>query len=326
MSAQTGRFRVLVTGGDGFVGRHLVRALAAALPDRSEVIVGSLARDASPDTGPARQVALDITDADEVRAVIAAEQPTHLFHLAAIAAVSTAQRNVRQTWAVNFGGTLNIAIAVSEAAPACRVLYCSSAEVYGANFRSGLALSENAPLDPINPYGASKAAADLMIGQMSRQGLRAIRLRPFNHIGPGQRRHFVVPDFASQIAAIEHGTQEPVMRVGNLTARRDFLDVRDVVDAYVRAVLRFDDLPPGEPINIASGRAISIRDVLDILVSLSSKKIEIVEDPALMRSNDTPVVVGDAGRARGLLGWAPRLSISDTLAAVLDDCRGARSA
>jgi GDP-4-dehydro-6-deoxy-D-mannose reductase len=311
------RFRILVTGGDGFVGRYLVQALGAALPAGHEIIVGTLANGGSPGREDVRRVVLDITDAERVRAVLAEERPTHVFHLAAIAAVQTARLDVRKTWAVNFGGAFNLALAVSEVIPECRVLYCGSAQVYGGNFRAGHAVDESTALDPIDAYGASKAAADLMIGQMAKQGLRAIRLRPFNHTGAGQGEGFVVPDFAAQISAIERGGQEPVIKVGNLKSRRDLLDVHDVVDAYVRAVLRFDEVPPGAAINVASGEAISVGEILNMLLSLSPRRIEVRQDIDRVRSSDIPVILGDASLARRLLGWKPQRAIADTLHTVL---------
>jgi GDP-4-dehydro-6-deoxy-D-mannose reductase len=206
--------------------------------------------------------------------------------------------------------------------PDCRVLFCSSGLVYGMSGQGARPFDETAPFDPGDAYGASKAAADLMVGQMAKQGLRAIRLRPFNHTGPGQSEHFVVPAFAAQIAKIERGEQDAVMKVGSLTNRRDFLDVRDVVDAYVRARLRFDDLPSGCVLNVASGRTVSMREVLDMLLALSPKKIEIMEDPGRVRSNDASIVVGDASLARRLLGWEPRTTIGVTLSSVLEHYRG----
>lgn len=320
MSADLPPPRVLVTGGDGFVGRYLVRALGAVLPSGHEIIVGTHGPSAE-DMAGARQVPLDVTDAGQVSSVLAAERPTHVFHLAAIAAIGAARSNVRQTWAVNFGGALNVAIAVAETVPDCRLLYCGSGAVYGSNASAGRPFDERAPLDPADAYGASKAAADLMVGQMAKQGLRAIRLRPFNHTGPGQSEHFVVPAFAAQIAKIERGEQDPVMKVGSLTNRRDFLDVRDVADAYARAVLRFDDLPSGCVLNVASGRAVSMREILDMLLALSPDKIEIREDPGRVRSNDASVVVGDASLARRLLDWEPHTAIGATLSSVLDHYR-----
>jgi len=296
-----------------------VQALSAALPD-GEIIVGTLAG-VPPHSGGARRIALDITDAERVRMVLAAERPTHVFHLAAIAAVQTARLDVRQTWAVNFGGAFNVALAVAEIIPDCRLLYCGSAQVYGGNFRAGHAVDESTAFDPIDAYGASKAAADLMIGQMAKQGLRAIRLRPFNHTGAGQGKGFVVPDFAAQIAAIERGEQEPVIKVGNLESRRDLLDVHDVADAYVRAVLHFNEIPPGAAINVASGEAISVGQILSMLLSLSPRSIEVVQDAERVRSSDISVIRGDASLARRLLGWKPQRAIADTLRAVLEHYR-----
>jgi GDP-4-dehydro-6-deoxy-D-mannose reductase len=156
---------------------------------------------------------------------------------------------------------------------------------------------------------------------MALNGLRVIRFRPFNHTGPGQTDQFVVPAFASQIARIEAGLQSPVLRVGNLDAQRDFLDVRDVVDAYVLAVEKSDDLPTGTILNIASGRPRRIRELLDHLLSLSRRDITVEADPARQRPNDTPVFAGDASRARRMLGWAPRRDIQDTLLEILNACR-----
>ena len=177
--------RVLITGASGFVGRHLIDALAA-LPDTPEIVAGTYGEEAT-DFVQARAVPLDVTDAERTLAVIQAEKPTHVMHLAGISVISQANRDVRKTWDVNTQGTLNVVLAIKEGAPTCRLLFCSSAQVYGGSFRSGKPLAEDAPLDPENLYAASKAAADILVGQMAKAGLRAIRLRPFNHTGPGQR-------------------------------------------------------------------------------------------------------------------------------------------
>ena len=319
MSSTDAFVRILVTGGEGFVGRHLVRALSAGLPPRYEIIAGTHGQPQA--EVEARRVPLDVTNADQVRSVLLETRPTHLFHLAAIAAIGAATRDVRQTWAVNFGGTLNLALAVAEALPDCRLLYCSSAQVYGSGPKPGEPIGESAPFAPIDAYGASKAAADLMIEQMSKQGMRAIRLRPFNHTGPGQNDQFAAAAFAAQIARIERGEQEPVIHVGALTSRRDFLDVRDVVDGYVRAVLRFDHLPPGSALNFASGRAVAIGDILNMLLAMSARKIEIRQDPSRVRGSEVSSVVGDASLAQRLLDWTPRTPIETTLAALLADYR-----
>jgi GDP-4-dehydro-6-deoxy-D-mannose reductase len=311
-----------MTGGNGFVGRKLVASLQA-LPEPKDIIVAAYGSEKiSHDR--ARVIEMDVTDAERVKAVIAGEKPTHVFHLAAVSAISAAQHDVRKTWAVNFQGTLNVALSVIEMVPDCRLLYCSSAFIYGDSFRAGKPLDESALLEPSNPYGASKAAADLMIGQMAKQGLHAIRLRPFNHTGAGQSGDFVVPSFAAQIVRIERGEEDPIIYVGDLSARRDFLDVRDVIDAYMRAILRFDQLPRGCALNIASGHAISTREVLDFLLAQSSKKIEVRLDRQRMRGNDMPIIVGDASLARRLLNWTPRIDLASTLTSVLDFLRGTK--
>ena len=302
------------------MGRHLVAALLA-LSERPEAIIATTVQaDNAAPSGVCHAV-MDITDAQQVRSVIAQHRPTHLFHLAAISGVPAAERAIRNTWAVNLDGTLNIALSIADEVPECRLLYCSSAFIYGTSFLSGKPVDEGTLLAPFNPYGASKAAADLLIGQMAAQGLRAIRLRPFNHTGVGQSEDFVVPAFAAQIAQIERGEKEPVLQVGDLSARRDFLDVRDVVEAYLRAMLRFDDLPRGCAMNIASGRAVSIKEVLDILLALSGKPVEIRAQRDRMRPIDAPIILGDATLARRLLDWTPRYELKATLASILQAMR-----
>lgn len=308
--------RVLITGASGFVGRHLIDALAA-LPDTPEIVAGTYGEEAA-DFVQARAVPLDVTDAERTLALIQTEKPTHVMHLAGISVISQANRDVRKTWDVNTQGTLNVVLAIKEGAPACRLLFCSSAQVYGGSFRSGKPLAEDAPLDPENLYAASKAAADILVGQMAKAGLRAIRLRPFNHTGPGQRPEMAIASFASQIAAIERGAQQPVMKVGNLSVQREFLDVRDVVAAYALAIQHFDRLPNGSVFNIASGEAIGIDTILQMLLKMSSKEITVVQDPNLVRPNETPVMTGNGEAARRALEWVPRRTLRNTLTSMLD--------
>lgn len=308
--------RILITGAHGFVGRYLTARLLELLPPSGELVLV----DTHTETPQAqcRNISLDITDAAGVEQIIKSERPTHLIHLAAIAAVTAATADARQAWAVNFGGTQNLALAVAAFAPDCRFVFCSSAEVYGASFIGAGQLDETALLQPMNAYGAAKAAADIMIGQMARHDLKAIRLRPVNHTGPGQSAQFVVPAFAQQIARIERGEGAPRISVGDLSSARDFLDVRDVVEAYARALMIFDEIRNGSAINVASGTTHVVRDILDDLLALSRIKIEIAVDPARLRKSDTPVVVCDAALARRILQWEPKQAWGDTLRSVLE--------
>lgn len=312
----TGTPRILITGAHGFVGRHLVARLLELLPAGGELVL--VDAHPGPQLSHCRSYTADITNAAQVADIIYAEQPTHLIHLAAIAAVTAATADKRQAWAVNFGGTQNLALAVAEHAPRCRFVFCSSAEVYGASFITSGRCDETALLQPVNAYGAAKAAADIMLGQMARHDLKTIRLRPFNHTGPGQNVQFVAPAFAAQIVRIERGEQEPVIQVGDLSSARDFLDVRDVVEAYVSALMKFDSIPNGSVMNIASGEARVVRAILDDLLAMSNIKIDVVVDQARLRPSDMPLIAGEAALARRLLDWKPRHAWSDTLRSVLE--------
>ena len=227
----------------------------------------------------------------------------------------------QNTWRIHVQGALNVAHAILDNAPDCWLIHVGSGLVYGESAKPGLPLDENTLLAPIDDYGVTKAAADLALGALSRRGLKCIRLRPFNHTGPGQTEAFVVPAFAMQIARIEAGLAPPVIRVGNLDAERDFLDVRDVAKAYALVALNSDDLAPNTIFNIASGIPRRIGDILDQLLAQSSVKIVTEQDAQRLRPSDLPRIVGDASRARTRLGWAPEHPFEETLAAVLNDCR-----
>jgi GDP-4-dehydro-6-deoxy-D-mannose reductase len=294
--------RILVTGAGGFVGRHLLACLAETHPDAELLTPG-----------------FDVTDAEAARQAVAAARPDAVAHLAGVAAPADARRDPDRGWSVNLHGTLHLARAVMAEAPGAVFLSAGSADAYGASFRSGQPLDETAPLAPQNTYGATKAAADLALGAMAAEGLRAIRARPFNHTGPGQTDAFVVPAFARQVAAIEAGRQAPVMQVGSLDPRRDFLDVRDVCRAYALALSA--ELAPGTVLNLASGTARRIGDVLQALLDLAGVRAELRTDAARLRPSDIAVAHGDAGLARRVLGWEPRIAWQTTLADVLADWR-----
>jgi len=305
--------RILITGAGGFVGRHLLGTLARAFPEASLLATGEGAGD-----GVAR---MDVTDGAAVLATVEALRPDAVVHLAGVAAVTEANRDAGQAWRVNFRGTRHLARAVLAKAREARFLYVSSAAVYGRSFRSGEPLGEDAPLEPLDTYAATKAAAEMALSAMTSEGLRLVRLRPFNHIGPGQSPSFAVAAFAGQIARIEAGLQAPELGVGSLAPERDFLDVRDVVAAYAATLARADELPAGIAINLASGVPRRVGDVLDALLALARVPITVRTDPARLRADELKRSVGDPARARALLGWEPRIPWGTTLADILAECR-----
>jgi len=219
---------ILLIGAAGFVGTHLRAALAVAFPATALITP-----------------ALDIRDQTRVAAAIAAAEPDVVIHLAAVSTVTAARANEDEAWRINLLATLAVARAILAHAPGASLLFASSAEAYGGSFRAGAPITEDVALAPLTAYGATKAAADLALGAMAESGLRVTRIRAFNHTGPGQAPAFVVPAFAQRVARIALGLAPPILRVGNLDARRDFLDLRDVCAGYVGAIRHRDELPPG---------------------------------------------------------------------------------
>ena len=310
--------RVLLTGATGFVGPHVARTLRARRGDDLEIVATSMVAQTHPLFGDV--AALDIGDNDAVRAVVRAYAPTHVINLAGIAATSAAQAEPATAWRVHRDGVRNLGSAIMDLAPDCVLLHVGSGLIYGSAAKSGLPLSEDSPLEPVDEYGASKAAGDLLLGEMAREGLRCVRFRPFNHTGPGQSEAFVVPRFGAQIARIEAGLAPPIVKVGNLDSERDFLDVRDVADAYAAAFMA-DGVESGSIFNVASGVPTRIADILDRLLAKSAAKIGIEANKGPFNPADLPRVVGDASRARRLLNWAPRRDLDETLTDVLEDQR-----
>jgi GDP-4-dehydro-6-deoxy-D-mannose reductase len=304
--------KVLITGAGGFVGRRLTAKLAEAHPD------WSLDAPEGVDGAPA----VDVTDAGAVYAWMAAAKPDMVVHLAAVAAVTASVKDPRLAWSVNLDGTLNVVEAMRTHAPHAYLMFVSSAEVYGLSLESGAPVDETALLQPVNPYAASKAAADILVRQAAAAGQNGVVMRPFNHTGAGQSEAFVAPNFAAQIARIEAGRQAPMIEVGNLDEERDFLDVDDVVEAYRLVLERRAEIASGAVFNVASGAPVRIGDLLERLLSRARTKIEIRVDPSRLRRTSVKRVVGDASRLRRL-GWAPNRSIDDTLGTVLEDRRQA---
>lgn len=299
--------RILFTGATGFVGVHLAQRLAAAFPNAELVPCGA--------------EKLDIADAAAVLALLRKERPNVVVHLAAISSIAGAKADPARVWQVNLHGTLALANAILRESPECLLLHVSSADCYGRSFASGEPLDEQAPLAPINLYAATKAAADLALGAMIGEGLRCVRVRPFNHTGPGQSPAFVVAAFARQIARIAAGLQPPRLQVGALDPRREFLDVRDICDAYIACLHREEDLPRAAILNLASGVPRRIGDVLDQLLAIADIAAEVDIEPALLRPSEISLAQGNASAARTVLDWAPRIPWEQTLRDIMDDWR-----
>ncbi|MGK2949664.1 MAG: GDP-mannose 4,6-dehydratase [Acidimicrobiales bacterium] len=296
--------RAVVTGGLGFVGQHLVRHLEASGDE-----VTTLDRSG--------HEPIDITDGPAVLAALERHRPEVVYHLAGSADVGASWTDPVGALRVNAEGTLHVLRACA-ATGVARVLAVASADVYGVVTEAELPLTESAPLRPTSPYAASKVAADALAHQaFLGHALPVVRVRPFNHLGPGQAEQFVAPALAARIARAERD-QRDTIPVGNLSARRDFTDVRDIVEAYRRLV---ESGEAGEVYNVCSGRDLAVQELADHLVGLAQRPIELAPDPALLRPADLPVLRGDATKLRDATGWSPRIPIEQTLADLLDDMR-----
>ncbi len=311
--------KILVTGASGFVGQHAVRTLLGARHD----VVGATEDGRGPQEIETRR--LDVRDEHVVVRTLEQVGPDAVLHLAAIAFVPDAQKNPRFAFDINAVGTLNLLHAARVVTPDARVVVISSAEVYGpVADPEEMPLVEDRVLRPATHYGAGKAAAEHVARVFALEGQDVVVLRPFNHIGPGQRDDFVVPSFARQVARLEAGDGDGVLRHGNLDAVRDFLDVRDVVAAYERALTAARGvLEPGRPYNLCSGRGVKIAEIVSHLVGRSRRPIETEVDPARLRKIDVPVYVGSADRLRAAIGFEPAFTLERTLDDVLDEARRA---
>lgn len=310
--------RAFITGADGFVGQWLVRELQDA---GYEVHGGSRAARMPLRTLDAARAGamhwhrIDLSEPESLCAAISASRPDAIFHLAAQANVPASIADPADTFETNLLGTVRLLDACRREAPDAMLVVAGSADVYGFAEPASMPLREDAPLRPANPYAASKAAAEVSTLQYARCGwVRALVTRSFNHTGPGQSDAFAAPAFAKQIAAIKSGAQKPVLRVGNLEAMRDFLDVRDVVAAYRLLAERGG---PCNVYNVCSGLAVSMREIVDELIRIAGVEVTIAEDPARMRPSDTPILIGDAGALQRATGWMPKIPLTQTLTDLL---------
>lgn len=307
---------VLVTGAGGFAGRHLIAALQAA--GVREIVGTTLEGAEQPLPGGSDGVrwrVMDLICAASIEQVVREVRPEFVYHLAGQASVGASLADPLTTWEVNASGTLRLLEALRRESPGTRrVLLVSSAEVYGVVADSAQPIMEELPLAPLTPYGASKAAAEIALLQMGRiSSLEVVIARSFNHIGPGQDERFVLPSMARQLVAMQRSGAERVLRVGNLEVRRDFLDVRDVVRAYLRLM---QSAPPGQAYNVCSGAARTLLAVVERMVELSGSGARIAVEAERLRPVDIPLLVGDPGRLRAL-GWNPEIELDTTLAELL---------
>ena len=310
--------RVLVTGVTGFAGSHLVDYMLT----RNDCEIFGIQRWRSPLENVAHfmdkitMVECDLRDASSTRDTLERVRPDWIFHLAAQSFVPTSWSAPTESLTTNVLGELNLFEAVRRIGLQCRIQVACSSEEYGMVYADELPIKETNPLRPLSPYAVSKVAQDLLAYQywMSWK-VDSVRTRGFNHEGPRRGPVFVASDFAKQIADIEKGLKPPVLHVGNLEARRDFTDVRDMVRGYWLALEKCE---PGEVYNLCSGRDYSIQQVLDLLLGMTKVKIEVRQDRTRLRPSDVPVLLGDRTKFTQATGWAPVIPFERTLQDMLD--------
>jgi GDP-4-dehydro-6-deoxy-D-mannose reductase len=303
--------QALITGAGGFVGGHLCSYLLSETDwDLTGTIFDPSAAQGA-ESARLRLTTADLRDSSTVTSLLEETDPDIVFHLAAQSSVPTSFSDPWETLENNLRSQLNLLEAVRKSGRDVTFLVIGSNEEYGPPRPEELPQTEQSPLRPNNPYAVSKVGQDFMGLQYHlTYDLPVVRVRPFNHTGPGQSTRFVAPAFASQIARIEAGLQDPVMRVGNLSSSRDFTDVRDIVRAYHLAVTEGE---PGEVYNLASEEPHSIQTLLETLLAFSDVDIQVQKDPERYRPADVPVVYGSAGKFRTRTGWEPRIPFEETL-------------
>lgn len=306
-----------ITGIAGFAGGHLAKELL----DNGYQVSGSFYKDDSPEQikylkKNCKLYSLDILNRSKVSKLIHKLQPNYIFHLAAFSSVGQSFANERLTYEINFNGTLNLLEASCDLNNLHKFIFISSSECYGKFSPKTKILTEDDSLNPISPYGISKVAAEHLCRLYhSRYNFPVVIARAFNHSGPGQNENFVIPSFCKQIAMIETGQQKPIMKVGDLSVKRDLSDVRDIVSGYRFMAEKGKD---GSVYQLCSGKAISIQSVLNKLLKFSNKKITVKIDKKFFRKNDIPIICGDFSRAKKEIRYNPKYKIDNTLLNSLD--------
>jgi GDP-4-dehydro-6-deoxy-D-mannose reductase len=304
---------VLITGADGFVAAHLIKELRR----KSGISITGIGLKESPScTGTIDYLVLDLTDYEAIKELLQEKRPDSIFHLAALPSVALSWEDPWSTYRVNVLGQVNLMEAMRRLDLSSSVHIACSSEEYGKAAPETMPIPESLPFNPCSHYAVSKVAQEVL-GLMYHQAFdwRVIVTRGFNHTGPGQAPDFVVSSFAHQIAEIEANLREPVIMVGNLEARRDFMDVRDTVRAY-RIIM--EKGKAGASYNVCSGQAHAISELLDLLLEMSGMDIRVEHDACRQRPSDIPLLLGDNTRLRRETGWEPEIPIEQTLADSLD--------
>jgi len=310
--------KILITGVTGFAGSYLARQI---VPQKDCELFGTyLSVDSlsqiSDIKNSIKPIHLDLMDFNGVKKVIEETKPDQLYHLAALTSPTQSFKEPAAVMVNNITAQINILENIKNANLSTRILVISSAEVYGQVDSSDIPIDEDTPFRPVNPYAVSKITQDFMGLQYHLgYGMDVVRVRPFNHIGPGQTYQFVTSAFAKKIAEIEKGKREPVLEVGNLEAKRDFTDVRDMVKAYV---LLMEKGKSGDAYNVGLGKSYKISKILEILLSMSDKKIIVKKSPELLRPSDNPNLLCDNSKIAKLTGWKPEIALKQTLKEILD--------
>ncbi|MBI4537228.1 MAG: GDP-mannose 4,6-dehydratase [candidate division NC10 bacterium] len=320
--------RAFVTGIAGFAGSHLAERLLAGGAEVWGLVVkaGETANLATCRSGPAAArihlVPGDLCDGPALAGILREACPDEIYHLAAASSVRQSLERPAETFRVNVLGTRALLEAVRETGGHPRILFVGSAEAYGESAAAPSPLREEDPLLPVSPYGSSKAAGEILAGRYVREfGLDIVRVRPFPHTGPRHAPVFVYPDLARQLVEIETGRRPARLEVGNLGIRRDLSDVREMMEGYVLALARGET---GAVYNLCSGRVVSLRDVLDIMMALVGIRVEIASTPDRLRPHDLPVLAGSNRAFHQRTGWQPTRPLESTLRDLLDSCRARR--